>query len=227
MKSAIWLLIGLTLFSCSGIDDLIFDRHPQLSDISLSRNRVAAFDTVSASIIATNPIDGALDYRWIITHVETGVGSSNGIIGTNDTDSIKWIAPIQGGVYEFKVIVENTAKSSEKTKQLEVIVSERPVVDLRKPVAGAYFVVGQTIDAEVRAEHANGLSWVRIYLNQTLMAEQDQNSSGIYNFEVSADSSMVGTAVLKIEAKSAVVNEPGSDSIEIEIGGIIPGKNGN
>jgi len=221
MKSAIWLLIGLTLFSCSGIDDLIFDRHPQLSNFQVSDDRVAPFDTVWASVEATNPIEGAMEFTWTVDP-ERG-----NFTGPTDLDSVAWVAPIQGGWYELKVRVENTAKFSTQSKQIEVIVSERPVVDIRKPSTGAYYVVGQNFDIEVRAEHANGLSWVRIYLNQTLMAEQDQNSSGIYSFSIAADSNMVGTAVLEIEAKSAVVDDPGTDSIEIEIGGIIPGKNGN
>lgn len=222
MRTGFWLLLALISFhSCSGIDDLIFDRHPQLSDIKVSSDRVAPFDTVWASVEATNPIDGAMEFKWTIDP-ERGIFS-----GPTDLDSVAWVAPIQGGWYELSVRVDNTAKFSTQSKQIEVIVSERPVVDIRKPSTGAYYVVGQTFETEVRAEHANGLSWVRIYLNQTLMAQQDQNSSGIYNFSIAADSSMVGTAVLKIEAKSAVVNEPGTDSIEIEIGGIIPGKNGN
>jgi len=211
----------LLIISCSGLDDLVFDRHPQLSEMQVfPGDRVSPFDTVYASIEATNPIDGILEYQWTIDP-ERGT-----FVGPSDSDSIRWVAPIQGGFYDLKVSVKNTAKKSTATKQIEVLVTEKPIVDIREPSVGAYYVVGQSFAIEVRAEHANGLSWVRALVNDSLITTLDQNGTGIYQFSCVANNAMVGTATVKIEAKSNNVAEPGTDLVDIEIGGIITGKHG-
>jgi len=216
------LLLLFIILSCSGLDDLIMDRHPQLEEMQVSGARVAPFDTVYASIKATNPIDGILEFKWKIDP------DRGNFVGPSDTDSVRWVAPIQGGFYELKVTVKNTAKQASDASQIEVLVTERPIVDIRKPALGDYYVIGQTISIEARADHANGLSWVQAFINDSLVAApQDQNGTGIYQFTCIADSTMVGTAEVKIKAKSNYVAEPGSDLIDIQVGGIITGKHGS
>ena len=224
-----FISIGFTLllfWSCSGLDDLIFDRHPILEPMQVSSTRVAPFDTVFASIKAENPIDGLLEYKWTVKRVGSALPSNGTIDGPSDQDSVRWIAPIDGGVYELKVKVSNTAKDASDATDIEVLVSEVPFVSIQKPGAGEYFVAGATITIETRAEHANGLSWVKAFINGSLIEQKNQNLSGIYTFNVIADSSMVGQPFIRIEAKSKTVVETGADSIQVEIGGIIPGKNG-
>lgn len=221
------ILMFFTLLSCSGLDDLIFNRHPQLGDIQLSSPQVEPFDTVYASIEATNPIDGTLEYKWSVKRLYSVIPSIGTIDGPSDLDSVRWIAPIEGGYFEFKVIVSNTAKETPKTKEIEVLVFEKPIVKILKPAAGDYFVAGQSFAIEARADHANGLSWVKAFVKGNLIEQKSQNATGIYLFAVTADSSMVGQPYIKIEAKSKTVDETGADSIQVEIGGIIPGKNGN
>ncbi len=227
LKLWIALLLPAVYISCSGIDDLIYDRHPELSEMQISASRVSPFDTVYASIEAKNPIDGILEYKWTVKNLGNGNSVNSAIDGPADLDSVRWIAPIAGGFYELKVTVSNTAKKSTAAKQIEVIVSDKPVVDLRKPVSGAYFTAGQSILIEARAEHVNGLSWVKAFIQDSLIGQSSQNTSGIYPFSALATNNMVGKTIVRIEAKTAFVEQAGADSVEIEIGGIIPGKNGH
>lgn len=227
MNYLILLLLPVVFVTCSGIDDLIYDRHPELSELQISASRVSPFDTVFASIEAKNPIDGILDYKWTAKNLSSGKLVNSTIDGPADLDSVRWIAPIEGGFYELKITVSNTAKKSSAAKQIEVIVSDKPVVDIRTPAAGAYFTAGESFTIEARAEHVNGLSWVKAFLNDSLIAESSQNSSGIYRFTAVATNRLAGNPLVRVFAKTALVQEAGADSVEIEIGGIIPGKNGH
>lgn len=220
------LLLPAIFITCSGIDDLIYDRHPELSNMQISASRVSPFDTVYASIEAKNPIDGILDYKWTVKNLATKIYVNNTIDGPADLDSVRWIAPIEGGAYEIKVTVSNTAKEASDSRQVEVVTSDKPVVDIRKPETNSYFTAGQSLIIEAHAEHANGLSWVKAFLNDSLIGQSDWNSSGIYTFTTAADNSLAGKTLVRVEAKTALVQQAGADSVEIEIGGIIPGKNG-
>ena len=226
LKFLIILFLPAVFISCSGIDDLIYDRHPELSDMQISASRVAPFDTVYASIEAKNPIDGVLDYKWTVKNLGTGKSVNSTIDGPADLDSVRWIAPIEGGMYEIKVTVSNTVKDAPDSRQVEVVTSDIPEVNIYKPEAQAYFTAGQTFIIEAQAEHANGLSWVKAFLNDSLIGQSNQNSSGIYQFNAVANNSLAGKTLVRIEAKTASVDSVGAASVEIEIGGIIPGKNG-
>lgn len=216
---------SILTFSCSGLDDLIFDRHPQLGEMQISATRVEPYDTVWASIDAENPIDGLLSYKWTAKKIGSGIFANGNFDGPTDTDSVRWIAPIEGGFYELKVKVSNTAKESTASKQIEVIVSEKPFVQILAPAAQEYFVQGQPFEVRVRADHANGLSWVKAWFGENLVNQISQNATGIYAFTFMADSSQVGQTKIKIEAKAKSVDLTGSDSLYVQIGGIIPGKN--
>lgn len=219
-KYLCWLPL-LFVFSCSeGLEDLFFDNYPELSEMAISETSVAPFDTVWASIEATNPIEGPLEYQW---SVSPQLGN---FIGVTDLDSIRWIAPYAGGIYELTVEVSNSKRTSPASKQVEVITSDIPYVKILSPDAGTYFVIGQTFAVEARAEHANGLSWVRLWVGDSLIQQLDQNGSGIYQFSCTADSSMVGNAGIKVESKANYGTTPGSDMITVQIGGMILGKNG-
>jgi len=222
-------LLLIIFYSCSGLDDLIFDRHPQLSDMQISGKQVVPYDTIFASIEATNPIDGILEYQWTVKRINSAQPVIGTFDGPTDLDSVRWVAPIEGGFYELKVTVSNTAKEASDTEDIEVIVSEEPLVAMRLPAADTYYVTGQEFVIEARAEHANGLSWVRAYINDVFISpEQSQNTLGIYQFTITADSNMVGQSIVKVMAKAKnSVADAGADSVKIEVGGIIPGKNGN
>lgn len=226
LKFLIVLFLPAIFITCSGIDDLIYDRHPELSPMQISASNVSPFDTVYASIEAKNPIDGILDYKWTVKNLGSGKSVNNTIDGPADLDSVRWIAPIEGGMYEIKVTVSNTAKEASDSRQVEVVTSEKPVVDIHKPEANDYFTAGQAFVIEVHAEHVNGLSWVKAFLNDSLIGQSNQNNNGIYQFNALANNSLAGKTLVRIEAKTASVDSVGAASVEIEIGGIIPGKNG-
>jgi len=216
------ILLVLQLSGCEGVQDLITDQRPQLGSLLVSSDRVMPLDTVVASITATNPIDGTLEYEW---SAEPDRGY---FLEPADKDSVFWVAPIQGGLYTLRVTVSNTKRSASQAKEVNVLNSTSPVVDVLKPQADAYFVLGQNITIEARANHANGISWVRAFVNDSLVGQSDQNASGVYSFNCIAAANKVGNPFITVKAEAANALAPvGSDSVQIKIGGIIPGKNEN
>lgn len=219
--SLIWTLAG-----CEGVEELInANRPPELDErgIIVSADRVAPFDTVTASISATNPVEGPLFYEWSAT--------GGRFIQPADSSLVFWIAPLQGGLYQLTVKVSNNRKSVDASKAIEVVSSAKPLVDIREPSEDAYFVVSQPIPVEAHAQHENGLSRVRLLVSKdgqdSLIQQLDGNAAGIYRFDrLRACRAWVGKATLIVEAQAAnQLQTIGNDSVIINIEGIIEGKN--
>jgi len=221
----IWALVA-----CEGVEELInANRPPELDDqgIIVSADRVAPFDTVTASISATNPVEGPLFYEW------SAAGGSTGgrFIQPADSSLVRWIAPLLGGSYRMTVKVSNNRRSVEASKAIEVVSSAKPLVDIREPANDAYFVVNQQIPVEATAQHENGISWVRLLVSKdgrdSLIQQLDGNAAGVYRFDgLRAYRALVGKAILLVEAQAAnPMQTKGNDSVIINIEGIIEGKN--
>ena len=215
-------LLALLLTGCEGVQDLIVDQRPQLGELQLSANQVMPLDTIRASITATNPIEGSLEYEWTVAP------NRGYFVRPADSDTVFWVAPLQGGVYQISVKVQNSKRSvTSSPKEVNVLISSVPLVKLRQPPADAYYVLGQTFTIEARASHDNGLSWVRAFVNDSLVGQSDQTANGLYRFPCTAASNMVGVSTVKVKAEAANALAPvGADSVNIKIGGIIPGKHG-
>jgi len=216
------ILFVLLLNGCEGVQDLIIDQRPQLGELQLSANQVMPLDTVRARISATNPIEGSMEYEWSV------LPDRGYLLQPADADTAFWVAPLQGGVYQISVRVSNSKRSvNSAPKDVNVLISSDPVVNIRKPLTDAYFVLGQTFTIEARARHDNGLSWVRAFVNDSLVGQSDQTANSTYLFQCTAAANMVGAPYIKIRAAAANALAPvGSDSVRIKIGGIIPGKRG-
>lgn len=217
----IWALVA-----CEGVEELInANRPPELDErgIIVSADRVAPFDTVTASISATNPVEGPLFYEWSAT--------AGRFIQPADSSLVRWIAPLLGGSYQLTVKVSNNRRSAEASKAVEVVSSAKPLVDIQEPAEDAYFVVNQQITVEATAQHENGISRVRLLVSKdgrdSLIQQLDGNAAGVYRFEqLYAYRALVGKATLLVEAQAAnPLQTIGNDSLIINIEGIIEGKN--
>lgn len=224
MKKAFYFLnlIFLIFSACQGVNDLFNPKHPpQLSEegVVVSQDQVMPQDTILAQITATNPLDGPLEFTWY--------ADGGNFIPPTDQDSVFWIAPVKGGLYHLWVTVGNLDGTTESPKrQILVVSTSKPVVNILHPSENAYFTVGQTIGVDVKAEHANGIALVNLYVNGRLQAKSDQAANQIYTFQLTLDDSMVGKTVLKAEAIARnQMASKGTDSITILVGGIVAGGN--
>ena len=215
-------LIFLITVACQGVNDLLNPKHPpQLSEdgVVVSQDQVMPQDTILAKISATNPLDGPLEFTWY--------ADGGNFIPPTDQDSVFWIAPVKGGLYHLWVTVGNLDGTTESPKrQILVVSTSKPVVNILRPSENAYFTVGQTLTVEVKAEHENGIALVNLYVNGRLQAQSDQSQNQVYTFRIALDDSMVGKTVLKAEAIARnQMASKGTDSIMILVGGIVAGGN--
>ena len=217
------LIWGMFLWNgCEQVGELINPKRlPELDErgIVLSQDQVMPRDTIRASIKATNPLEGPLQYDW---HADGG-----SFLPPFDNDTVFWVAPLSGGLYHLWVIVKNEdGESASPRRQINVISTSEPVVNILEPQDGAYFVTGQSCAVTIQAEHENGVSIVRLWINDHLMGESDNAQNGLYLFNITLDETMVGKTALKAEATANnQLQSKGQDVIYIYVGGILAGEN--
>ena len=176
-------------------------------------------DTVQAIIVATNPLEGPMQYQWL--------SDGGSFLAPSDNDTVCWVAPLSGGLYHLWVKVSNDDGSTESPKkQINVISTSEPVVNIVQPADGSYFVSGQICTVKVDARHENGISLVKLFVNDELLAQSDQQVNDRYVFEFTVTEAMIGKTSLKAEAQARnQLQSKGQDLIYIYVGGILAGGN--
>jgi hypothetical protein len=191
--------------------------------IVLSAAEVTVGDTLTASISATNPREGPLTYEW--------TSDRGNCLYPKDNDTVLWVAPVSGGECTITVEVSNDLSSIQTSKNVNVVSSSVPVVNISAPQANTYFYIGDKILVDAQAYHDNGISAVRLYVQvhagqdsliETLESDDDES----YNFtKLKANSDLVGNAVIKVEAEAKnQLQTKGSDQVTIKVLGIHVGK---
>jgi len=208
----------IVLFSCDA--EKLFHQTPVINQINVYPATVNPFDTVYAEVAATNPEEGALSYHWSVSPPDRGV-----FLDALDKSSVRWIAPTTGGDYTFKVNVSNSYKSAERTGTVKVIETGSPLVSILSPDDGDYFIQLNEIAIQSEAFHNNGINKVRLYVDDSLIAEKSGTSTNQYNFQFTPDTTYLGKTEIKITAIANYSLTEGADSISVYIEGILPGKN--
>jgi len=143
-------LIGLYLSLLACDPEAIFRNAPVIDLIDISPNRVNPYDTVYATVNATNPEEGSLTFQWSVSP-ERGP-----FLDPVDSRSVRWIAPTSGGDYVFKVVVSNSYKSTDRTGTVRVIEGGDPLVRIVFPQEDDYFIQMQEIEIIADAVHKKG-----------------------------------------------------------------------
>ncbi len=225
MKKLYIILVIFILFliACNAVEDLVTEKEaPEVSPIQSDKGfTVDPRDTVTFSVTATNPGEGSLSYDW---STET-----NSFLGSNRSNSVIWKAPLSGGQYWIKVDVSNNDKTTTQTDEIEVKSPDNPYVNISTPAAGEFLVQGTSIDINFEAIHSNGISQIFVMINDSIIFSRPGHtlrtqSDYVYTWvDVSAPA---GEAEIKIQARAAITDSVGVDSVNVTIEGILPGKTG-
>jgi len=210
----IFLLFWITFMACD--PETLFRNSPVINIIQISPNRVNPFDTVYASVVASNPEEGSLSYDWSVSP------NQGPFLDPTDGISVRWIAPTTGGDYVFKVVVSNSWKTTERTGSVKVIEAGDPLVRILSPQQNEYFVQWQEIDIMVEAFHNNGIQKVQLFVRDVFISEQSGISSNSYQFSFIPDTSYLGITEIKIKANANFSLTEGADSLNVNIEGVIP-----
>jgi hypothetical protein len=193
---------------------------PQIVSITSDKGFIVnPGDTVTLTVEANNPEDGDLSYSW--------EGGSQGVyLSGRNGISVVWRAPFSGGTYSIRVVVSNEDKSSDQSVNIVVRSLSAPFVRIDDPKRNAYLVQYDQTEITALADHENGIFRVRLIINDTLEFPQNAQVQGdIYTFEWDTNIPF-GPAELKIVAEANITGAVGSDSVLVNIEGIVPGKNG-
>ena len=189
---------------------------PVIEEMTLNpESPVNPGDTVTVTVIATNPEEGILDYSWSKT--------GGTLIHPLNNSEIKWKMPSVGGTYNITVKVTNQKeKSTSASREINVASLTEPFVNITYPNDGDYFVQYENIEIEVIAYHMSDLLEVKLFINNNLKRTISGHPSEEYSFDYElADS--VGDTEIKVQAVSTN-NIVGEDVVVIKVEGIIEGK---
>ena len=215
------LFLAAFIYSCDKVGDIIDNEAydpPVIILIDASQNNVNPGDTVLVWVEATNPEEGLLTYSWQRT--------GGRYIEPADNDTVNWIAPLAGGTYELTVTVSNEKKNKSAQKVVNVISTQKPLVNILNPKPGTFVVQGSDVTVSAEAYHDNGLQQVELFVNNEFFEAKDQNSDNLYEFSFKTDQNMIGQTWIMIVAK---VNEQNinADSVSVFVEGILPKTGGN
>jgi hypothetical protein len=180
-------------------------------------------DTVKFWVMASDPDGGELNYEWSI---KDDKGNHAGVyIGSTKTDSLKWKAPISGGIFEVKVTISNSDESITRTEEITVVTLVAPLVTILNPKEAEYVVQYQYILVRAEVIHPLGIYQTALIVNDTILVTiASGNGADDFEYNWKADIP-AGRAEIKIVAEANVTGSTGSDSIIVNIEGVVPGKN--
>ncbi len=221
IKILIWVIFTAVLL-LTACDENLFKTEeeveaPQVGDIQsiLADFSLNAGDTTKFWITPTNRDAGPFNYQWTATNGE--------FIYTTDWDTAYRRAPLEGGESIIGVEVSNSEKSVTKTKQIIVISLTNPVVSILSPTSGSYLVQFESIELRAEASHDHDIYSVEFFVNDNLISIVGGNSSNIYAINWT-NTAPAGLAEIKVRATAQITATINTDSIFVNIEGVVPGK---
>jgi len=210
-----FLLIILALMAaCNKLDKLINGVAPQIDRIDLSSYEVDPGDTLTATVIIAEG-DEPMTFQWSC--------SAGQFLPPVDGEQVRWKAPVTGGAYIIKVGVENDIDKDKAEQELTVRSYTNPAVSITSITTGEYFTQYEVLNITATAIHDNGIRTVKLYLNNGLYSTHDGHSQNRYTFN-DVQLETAGSVEIRIVAEARTTSSIGSDTVTIQVEGIILGK---
>ena len=219
------LTIGISLLLIllySGCDPDLFKTEdeiepPSVSDIYSDHPSFQVYvgDTAYFWVVASDPGGEALSYNWN--------KSAGNFLTPPDADSVLWRAPVQGGTATIQVNVSNSEKTSDRSKDVNVLSLEKPSVNIIIPAVQSYLVQYEQVEIKAEAFHDNGISYAAFFVNDSLLGLVDGNQSNQYEF-IWERADPAGVTEIKVAAYANITGAIGADSITVQIEGVVLGK---
>lgn len=207
-----------TLLLGPGCSTDIFDppREPVLDRLIASAYEVDPGDTVTVYVQVLEPNGDVLKYEWS--------ANQGNLIQPTDLDTVRWVAPAQGGTTSIRVKVLNEHdKSAESSVSITIRSYTKPFVQIQSPKDGDFVIQNSDVDIRVHATHQNGISrlelWVAGVQVETRAGNHSNNTTFTHHITEPA-----GSVLISVLAVANTTQAVGSDSLTINVQGIILGK---
>lgn len=210
------LTAAFILTHCSS-DILKIARAPVIGSLNASAYEVDPGDTVTVTVSVQEANGEVLYYEWNASRGE--------LLQPVNQSGVQWVAPQEGGIVRITVWVSNEDKSSTQSIQINVRSYTNPFVVINAPQPESYFVLNDEVEIEAAASHNNGIEWVYLYVNDVYVMQLSRKPglsdiyTGRYRFQTAT-----GKLELKVSARARTTSTFGSDSLNVFVEGIIPGK---
>jgi len=213
----IFILFLVLLISCDVENLLKTTEPPQVSDIfsDVPDFRVYPTQTAQFWVNASNPEDGVLTYEWSANAGE--------YLGSRQNDTLIWKAPVTGGLYTITVKVSNSEKDVTRSREITVPSLNAPQVNIISPKSGEFFVQERIVLINATAISEDEIYRTDFYLNDSLVSSLSGSISNNYEFSWIVREK-AGPVELKVSAVAKQTGLTGSDSVIVNVEGIIPGK---
>ncbi len=215
----ICIFISIILFSiaCDVENLLKTTEPPQVSDIMSSEPGFVVQPTQAVKfwVEASDPEGGVLTYEW--------TASAGAYIGSRQTDTLEWRAPVTGGQYVISVKVSNADKDVTRSKEILVPSLTAPQVSIISPLGGEFITQQNTVLVQATAISENGIFQTDFFVNDSLVSSLAGATSNSYIFNWLVREA-AGQAKLKVSATARQTGLTGADSLIVNVEGIIPGK---
>ena len=189
---------------------------PVVDRVTAESYEVDPGDTLRVQVNVGQPNGEFLRFEWS--------ESGGQILQPSDSAGVLWVAPMTGGTYRVSVKVSNEHKSASwETIEVTVRSFVKPAVHIVTPPADGLSVVQYSLfTLEVRAIHSNGIHHVNFYINDHFQRQVSGHPDPAYSlaFEILD----VGAVELKVEAVANVTGTAGTDSVTVNVEGIVLGK---
>jgi hypothetical protein len=215
LRDAAPAALALALMLACSADIFKPSKEPVIKSLSLDLYETDPGETVTATVSASDSKGQELRYEWSV--------SAGQLLPPLDGTKVKWKVPAVGGVYQITVKVSNDAKSASRSASATVRSPAGPEVKILSPTDGSHRVQHSTLAVSARARHDNGIARVDLFLNRTRKATLNGHAGDVYDFTCGLDEP-AGRASVRVEAVANVTGRAASDSVNIFIDGVVPGK---
>ncbi len=141
------ILILLLLIACDKVGEIIDEgkyKKPVIERVDVFPGNVDQGDTVTATVVATNPEEGSLTYTWVSDP------NRGRFIQPANQATVYWIAPSIGDTYTLKVTVRNEEKSNSGEDIVTVRSYAKPIIE-KVDASPGHVNAGDTVTAIVVA----------------------------------------------------------------------------
>jgi hypothetical protein len=213
----VFVLIFVFAISCDVEELLKTAQEPEVSNIFSDADGfvVEPLQQTKFWVNASDPDGGTVTYQWS--------ASGGEYLSNRQNDTLVWRAPVTGGVYTISVKVANSEKDVTRSRDVTVPSYNAPQVEITAPPNNQYVVQENPVVVSASAFSENGIFRVDFLVRDSLV--ESKSGAGNTNFEFNwTVKEEAGPVELKVSATANQTGLVGSDSILVNVEGVIPGK---
>lgn len=202
--------IVLWLFPSCDVVEKLANRSPVIQNIIADPDTVSVSGKVFLTVEAKDPDNDEMTFTW---------DAKTGHFSNTKGSAVQWTAPETEGIYDIKITARDINGGEAHDKISVTVISEnRPTVHITQPNDGDILVGLGTADIRVDVLPVSFIDRVEYYMDDELLGIDRHQP---YFFELNL-AGLSGKKKIKCVAYRIGSAARGSDSVEVNIQGVVP-----